>query len=121
MTSYLDFLGLSGHIWPVIKTATELARELADHLRVRRAAMNWPQEEAARRAGVTDRTWRRLETEGKGSLETLIKAAIALRCEEGLSALFPVPAATSIDDLLRQQAAAELPPARRRARRRRTP
>lgn len=102
----------------MLKTAAELAQELADRIRVRRAALNWPQEEAARRAGITNRTWRRLETEGKGSLENVIKAAIALRCEEGLAALFPAPAAASLDALLKQQAASQLPPARRRARRR---
>lgn len=32
------------------------------------------------------RTWRRLETQGKASIEDLIKATLALRCEEALGA-----------------------------------
>ena len=48
---------------------------------------------------------RRLETEGQASLEDMVKAAVALRCEEALGALFPLPAASSLDALLAQQAA----------------
>jgi hypothetical protein len=53
---------------------------------------------------VAYRTWRRLETEGKASIEYLVKAAIALRCEEALEGLFPAPVATSLDDLLKREA-----------------
>lgn len=66
-------------------------------------ALGWPQQEAAQRSGVAYRTWRRLETQGKASIEDLIKAALALRCEEALVALFPEPAAASLDDLLKSQ------------------
>lgn len=66
--------------------------------------------------GVAYRTRRRLETEGQASLEDMVKAAVALRCEDALSALFPLPAASSLDALLAQQAAsAGIRPARVRA------
>ena len=65
----------------MIKTAPELLQELAGRIRVRRVALGWPQQEAAQRSGVAYRTWRRLETQGKASIEDLIKAALALRCE----------------------------------------
>jgi len=87
----------------MIKTAPELLQELADRIRIRRLALGWPQQEAAQRSGVAYRTWRRLETQGKASIEDLIKAALALRCEEALVALFPEPAAASLDDLLKSQ------------------
>jgi transcriptional regulator with XRE-family HTH domain len=90
----------------MLKTSAELVQELADRVKVRRLAMGLPQQEAAQRSGVAYRTWRRLETEGKASIEDLIKAAIALRCEEALTSLFPEPAAASIDDLLKRQASA---------------
>jgi len=61
---------------------------------------------AAERAGVAYRTWWRLEGQGKASIEDLVRAAVALRCEEGLGDLFPQVAASSMDELLRQQAAA---------------
>jgi len=52
----------------------------------------------------------------------MVKAAVALRCEDGLAALFPLPAATSLDALLAQQAArAATRPARVRAPRSRLP
>jgi transcriptional regulator with XRE-family HTH domain len=90
----------------MLKTSAELVQELAGRVKVRRLAMGLPQQEAAQRSGIAYRTWRRLETEGKASIEDLIKAAIALRCEEALTALFPEPAAASLDDLLKRQAGA---------------
>lgn len=94
------------HIWTVLRTPSEILLELAGRIKARRVALGWPQLEAARRAGVAYRTWRRLETEGQAPLEDMVKAAVALRCEEGLAALFPLPAASSLDALLAQQAAA---------------
>lgn len=91
----------------MLKTASELVQELADRIRVRRLTLGLPQQEAAERSGVAYRTWRRLETQGKASIEDLIKAAIALRCEEALAGLFPEPAAASLDDLLKSQAASQ--------------
>ena len=88
----------------MLKTSSELVQDLADRVRVRRLALDISQQEAARRSGVAYRTWRRLETEGTASIEDLIKAAIALRCDEALEALFPAPSASSLDDLLRRQA-----------------
>lgn len=49
------------------------------------------------------RTWRRMEGEGQASIEDLVRAAIALRCDEGLTTLFPEPPAGSMDELLARQ------------------
>lgn len=103
----------------MLKASSEILLELAGRIRNRRAILGWTQQEAARRAGIPYRTWRRLENEGKASLEDMIKSSIALRCENTLDALFPEPAATSLDDLLKRQAEAASPPVRMRARKRR--
>jgi transcriptional regulator with XRE-family HTH domain len=88
--------------------ADSLAR-LGGQIRTRRLAMGLTQADAAGRAGVAYRTWRRMEKDGSASIEDLVRAAIALRCEQGLAALFPEPAASSMDELLaRQRAVAEL-------------
>jgi transcriptional regulator with XRE-family HTH domain len=99
----------------MLKTPAELLTELAVRLKVRRLALGWTQQDTAQRAGIAYRTWRRLESEGAASIEDLVKAAVALRCEEGLEALFPPPAAASFDELLRTQAKASTRPQRRRA------
>lgn len=100
----------------MIKTPSEILLDLAQRIRERRVALGWPQLEAARRAGVAYRTWRRLETEGRASLEDMVKAAVALRCEDALDTLFPLPEASSLDALLALQAAgAAARPARVRA------
>ena len=101
----------------MLKTRLEIQHGLAERLKARRIALGWTQQVAAQRSGVAYRTWRRLETEGKASLEDVIKAAVALRCEGGLEALFPPPAAKSLDDLLQRQGVNATSPVRVRARR----
>lgn len=51
----------------------------------------------------------RMEAEGRASIEDLVRAAIALRCDEGIAALFPEMAASSMDELLAQQRKASRP------------
>ncbi len=87
----------------MLKTYAELLQELGQRIVARRKALGWTQQAAAERSGVNYRTWRRLEGMGQASIEDLVKAAVALRCEEGLELLFPAPAASSLDELLRQQ------------------
>jgi len=87
----------------MFETPIEMAQAIGHRIRVRRLAMGWRQVEAADRAGVSYRTWRRLETEGKASIDDLVRAAIALRCEQDLKALFPEPPAASMDELLKRQ------------------
>lgn len=87
----------------MFETPPEIATAIGARVRARRLGIGWSQAEAAERAGVAYRTWRRMETEGKASIDDLVRAAIALRCERGLKALFPEPAATSMDALLERQ------------------
>lgn len=100
----------------MLKTPLELAASLGQRIKARRLAMSYTQADAAARAGVAYRTWRRLESDGKASIEDLVRAAIALRCERDLGVLFPEPAATSMDALLQQQRAAQVATPKRRLR-----
>lgn len=87
----------------MFETPIEMALAIGHRIRVRRLTMGWGQAEAADRAGVSYRTWRRMETEGKASIDDLVRAAIALRCEQDLKLLFPEPLAISMDELLERQ------------------
>ncbi len=89
----------------MLKTSPEILSDLGGSIRARRIGMRLTQQEAAARAGVAYRTWRRLETAGGASIEDLVKAALALRCEDGLDQLFPPVAAASLDALLASQKA----------------
>ncbi len=105
----------------MLKTPEELRMELGEAIRARRIAQGWSQEEAARRSGMGLSTWKRMESRGPSLVDNLINAALALRCEEGLGQLFPAPAASSLDELLRRQAAAAPRPRQRAPRRRMAP
>ena len=87
----------------------DLLSRTGEQIRSRRLSMGMTQAKAAARAGVAYSTWRRMEKDGSASIEDLIRAAITLRCEQGLAGLFPQPPASSMDELLkRQQIAAEM-------------
>lgn len=106
----------------MLKTPEELRQELGQAIRRRRIGQRWSQEEAATRAGMSLSTWKRMEANGPSLVENLIHAAVALRCEEGLSQLFPAPAASSLDELLRRQTvSAESAPRKRAPRHRKSP
>lgn len=93
-------------------------QELGLAIRSRRIGYRLSQEEAAKRAGMSLSTWKRMETRGPSSVEYIINAAITLRCEEGFSQLFPPLAASSLDELLERQAVAANKKLRKRAPRR---
>jgi transcriptional regulator with XRE-family HTH domain len=100
----------------MLQAPAELLSDLGEAIRARRIALNHSQQEAARRAGIGVRTLRRMETEGQGTIESLLNVAIALRCEEKFGDLFPLPAARSMDELLQQQREASEPKRPQRAR-----
>lgn len=101
----------------MLETAEEIRQELGRAIRDRRIAQGFSQLEISERSGVPLRTWKRLEGQGAGSLRHLIQAAIALRCEDNLALLFPIPAAASMDELLARQAATATPKRPMRVRR----
>lgn len=92
-----------GHIRTMLYTPLELAITIGHRIRARRKAMGLTQADSATRAGVSYRTWRRMESEGKASIDDLVRAALVLRCEDALMDLFPPPAAANMDALLRDQ------------------
>lgn len=116
MDDLIDIYKIIVHIGTVLETPLELAATLGQRIKARRLGLSYTQADAAARAGVAYRTWRRLESDGKASIEDLVRAAIALRCERDLAALFPEPAATSMDALLQQQRAAQAAAPKRRRR-----
>jgi transcriptional regulator with XRE-family HTH domain len=95
---------------------TELAIQLGERIRRRRLHLGWTQVEAAARAGVSHRTWRRLECEGKASIDDLLRAGLALRCEREFDQLFPAAPARNMDELLTREKTAARPVRYRRTR-----
>lgn len=99
---------------PELKTASDVHRDIAAAAKARRVAMNITQADLSSRSGVAIATLKRFEAGGPASLTTVLAIAEALGALEGFQALFPIPDASSLDEL---EAAAE-PAKRVRARRR---
>ncbi len=97
-------------------TIIEQLASLGQQVRKRRLAIGLTQQAAAAKAGVAYRTWRRMEGEGNASIEDIVRAAVALRCEQGVAALFPEPAASTMDELLMRQRMVAVPQRKRAGR-----
>ena len=87
----------------MILTLKDQLDALGARIKALRISLNFTQQVAAERAGIAYRTWRRMENEGKASIEDLVRASLALRCEDGVEALFPEPVARNMDELLEMQ------------------
>ena len=94
--------------------APVVCAQLGQRLRALRLLRNLGQAELAARAGCSLSAVRRLEAQGQGSLELVVRVAQALQAAQGLGELFELPALTSIA----QAEALAAVPVRRRASRR---
>lgn len=106
MDIIIDYLCYYVHIGTM--NIAETLKSLGQRLKARRIALGITQRDAADRSGVAYRTWRRMENHGKASIEDLYRAAIILRCENAMDDLFPMPVASSMDELLKAQKAQSL-------------
>jgi transcriptional regulator with XRE-family HTH domain len=94
------------------KSLDDYRQQLAGRVKAIRLAADLTQEGLASRSGVSLGSLKRFEATGKGSVDLLVKVAIALRFQDGLDGLFHRHPAASLDDLL------ELERRRRRGRKR---
>ncbi|MCG8996070.1 helix-turn-helix domain-containing protein [Laribacter hongkongensis] len=79
---------------------TDLRGYLAIKIRRERRLHKESQEAFAKRAGIALRTYKRLETEGRGHLDTFLKAIVALEKSRYLQLLFPVPSSKTVGNPL---------------------
>ncbi|MBX9667947.1 MAG: helix-turn-helix domain-containing protein [Candidatus Obscuribacterales bacterium] len=71
-----------------LATTDEIAQELGKRLRAHRLAQNVQQSELAARAGVSERSLRNFERDGKGSIDLFLRVAMALGLVESMDNLF---------------------------------
>jgi transcriptional regulator with XRE-family HTH domain len=95
-----------------LHSPVEISAEIGKRARERRLALGLRRADLAETSGVPEATLKRFETGGKGSVETLVRVALALRAERELLELFPAPAAATLDEIV------AAPHRRQRARRR---
>lgn len=82
-----------------VQSPREIARTIAQRVKVLRLDRGWTQEEAAERAGLALATYRQFERTGQISLERLLKLAVVLSASEGFGQLFVRPPARSLSEL----------------------
>ncbi len=86
------------------KTPTEVACGIAERVRARRKERKLTQAEMSRKAGVSLGSYKRFEQEGLISLDSLVKVAIALGCEDDFESLFAQRSYASIQDVIAESA-----------------
>ncbi len=81
------------------KTASEISQDIAGAAKARRIAMNISQAELSSRSGVSIATLKRFEAGGTASLATVLALAECLNALEEFHELFPLPEATTLDEI----------------------
>lgn len=85
------------------KTPDEVAREIADRVKMRRLELNLTQAGLCSRAGIKYATYRKFEQTGVISLKGLLQVAFALNALKDFENLFSQRQYESIDDVLAEQ------------------
>lgn len=83
-------------------TQHDVERLLGERVRALRLAADMKIDTLAERAGVSTMTVRRFETTGRGSLDTLLKIALALGRLDEFAELLKPPPARSVDEFVAQ-------------------
>ena len=92
----------------------EIAATIARNFKTRRLEVNMPQEELARRSGVSYGSLKRFESKREISLKNLIQLAIVLNLSDDLLKLFTERQYQSIDEVVRESEATYRKRARRK-------
>lgn len=87
---------------PLTPPASVIA-QIGLRAKARRRALGIKQEQLASRSGVSLGSLRRFEQTGQVSLESLVRVARALNCEDEITLLFAKPAYCSIRDVIDEQ------------------
>ncbi len=92
----------------------EIAATIARNFKTRRLEVNMPQEELARRSGVSYGSLKRFESKHEISLKNLIQLAIVLNLSDDLLKLFAERQYQSINEVVRESEATYRKRARRK-------
>ena len=82
-----------------LKTNSEVVSELVGRCREIRLSQNMTQQEVAKRAGISLRTYRRFEQEGQISLERFVAVVHALNRARDLESLLQPPPVRDLKEL----------------------
>lgn len=83
------------------KTPSEIGASVAARVRARRKGLGLTQEQLSDKAGMSLSSYKRFEQKGLVALESLIRIAIALGCEDDFDGLFAKRGYSSIEEVIR--------------------
>jgi len=81
----------------------EIAKSLAQRVRLRRLELDYTQRAMARRAGMSISTYRRFESTGEISLHRLILIGMVLGLTDDFASLFTQRQYASLDEVINRQ------------------
>ncbi len=84
------------------KMAPEISALIARRVRMRRRERKITQEQLSKKAGISLASYKRFEQKGLISLDSLIRVALALDCEDDFDALFSKRGYASIEEVIRE-------------------
>jgi transcriptional regulator with XRE-family HTH domain len=87
----------------LFKTPNEISHEIADNVRSRRKEGKLTQKQLSTKAGVSLGSLKRFETSGEISLNSLLKLAIVLGCENDFLSLFAKKQYRSIQEIIDEE------------------
>lgn len=85
------------------KTASEIGASIAMRVRARRKELKITQEQLSCKAGVSLASYKRFEQKGLVALDSLIRIALALGCEDDFEELFAKRGYSSIEEVVRER------------------
>lgn len=88
------------NILDLMKTPKDVNNDIVKRMRARRKEQKLTQAELSRRAGVSLGSLKRFEQTGNVSLDSLIKIAFVLNCQEDFESLFAKKGYSSIQEVI---------------------
>lgn len=82
------------------KSSSEIAKDIAERVKLRRKEKKWTQQELAKRAGMSFASYKRFEQVHEISFDSIIKIAIALQMEKDFENLFSKKTFSSLAELI---------------------
>lgn len=98
----MDIILYMNNLFNLLLSPREIQNQIAENLKVKRKVKKISQQELSVISGVSYGSIKRFENNGEISLQSLVKIAMALGCEEELLNLFKMNEYASIQEVINE-------------------